>query len=76
MVSVIVSGTAGRVVSGTAGGAVSGAHTYKIINILRKKSKKAGIYGKVCYILTSMCFLSAMIIWRAYVFGVQNVLEK
>ena len=46
-VSVIVSGTAGRV--------VSGAHTYKIINILRKKSKKAGIYGKVCYILTSMC---------------------
>ena len=54
-VSVIVSGTAGRVVSGTAGGAVSGAHTYKIINILRKKSKKAGIYGKVCYILTSMC---------------------
>lgn len=51
------------------------AHTYKIINMLRKKSKKAGIYGKVCYILTSMCFY-AIIIWRVYVFGVQNVLEE
>ena len=49
------SGAVSVIVSGTAGGAVSGAHTYKIINILRKKSKKAGIYGKVCYILTSMC---------------------
>lgn len=41
---------------------------------IAEKSKKAGIYGKVCYILTSMCvlcndYLEGLCLWGAERFG-------